>query len=66
MHEFCLLGTDGKTKVAASSREVMHALLHFHVSDAVNSAHIIYGAEGWTLKKADENQQKCGSIVGCY
>ena len=30
---------------------------------------LTYGAEGWTLTKADEkrsNQQNCGFIVGCY
>ena len=38
VHDFCLLGADGKTKVVASSREVIHALLHFHFSVAVKSA----------------------------
>ena len=31
----CLLGADGKTKVVASSRKVIHALLHFRFSIAV-------------------------------
>ena len=35
---YCLLGADGKTKVVASSRKVIHALLHFHFSVAVKSA----------------------------
>ena len=30
VHDFCLLGADGKTKVVATSRKVIHALLHFH------------------------------------
>ena len=30
--------SDGKTKVVASSRKVIHALLHFHFSVAVKSA----------------------------
>ena len=38
VHDFCLLGADGKTKVVASSRKVIHALLHFHFSVAVKSA----------------------------
>ena len=38
VHDFCLLGADGKTKVVASSREVIHALLHFRFSVAVESA----------------------------
>ena len=28
VHDFCLLGADGKTKVVASSRKVIHTLLH--------------------------------------
>ena len=31
VHDFCLLCADGKTKVVASSRKVIHALLHFHL-----------------------------------
>ena len=38
VHDFCLLGADGKTKVVASSRKVIHALLHFRFSVAVKSA----------------------------
>ena len=38
VHDFCLLGADGKTKVVASSREVVHAQLHFRFSVAVESA----------------------------
>ena len=38
VHDFCLLGADGKTKVVASSRKVIHALLHFRFSVAVESA----------------------------
>ena len=38
MHDFCLLGANGKTKVVASSREVIHTLLHFHFSVAVKNA----------------------------
>ena len=38
VHDFCLLGADGKTKVVASSRKVIHSLLHFHFSVAVKSA----------------------------
>ena len=38
VHDFCLLGADGKTKVVASSREVIHKLLHFRFSVAVKSA----------------------------
>ena len=39
VHDLCLLGADGKskTKVVASSRKVIHALLHFHFSVAVES-----------------------------
>ena len=36
VHDFCLLGADGKTKVVASARKVIHALLHFHFSAAVS------------------------------
>ena len=38
VHDFCLLGADGKTKVVTSSREVTHTLLHFRFSVAVESA----------------------------
>ena len=38
VHEFCLIGADGKTKVVTSSREVIHALLHFRFGVAVESA----------------------------
>ena len=38
VHDFRNLGADGKTKVVASSREVIHTLLHFHLSVAVESA----------------------------
>ena len=38
VHDFCRLGADGKTKVVASSREVIHTLLHFLFSVAVKSA----------------------------
>ena len=38
VHDFCLLGADGKTKVVASSRKVIHAPLHFRFSVAVKSA----------------------------
>ena len=38
VHDFCLLGADGKTKVVTSSREVIHALLHFRFSVAAKSA----------------------------
>ena len=34
MHDFCVFGADGKTKVVTSSREV----LHFRFSTAVESA----------------------------
>ena len=37
-HDFCLIGADGKTKVVASSRKVIHVLLHFRFSVAVKSA----------------------------
>ena len=37
VHDFCLLGADGKTKVVARSREVIHTLLHFRFSVAVKS-----------------------------
>ena len=38
VQDFCILGADGKTKVVASSRKVIHALLPFHFSVAVKSA----------------------------
>ena len=38
VHDFCLLGADGKTKVVTSSREVIHALLHSRFGVAVESA----------------------------
>ena len=38
VHDSCLLGADGKTKVATSSREVIHALLHLRIGVAVKSA----------------------------
>ena len=38
LHDFCLLGADGKTKVVASSREDIHTLLHFRFSVAIESA----------------------------
>ena len=38
MHDFCLLGADGKTKVVASSREMIHTLVHFRSSVVVESA----------------------------
>ena len=41
MHDFCLLGADDKTKVVASSRKVIHTLLHFRFSVAVKSAVIL-------------------------
>ena len=37
VHDFCLLGADGKTKVVASFIKVIHALLHFRFSAAVKS-----------------------------
>ncbi len=37
VHDFCLLGADGKTKVVASSREVIRALLHARFNTAVKS-----------------------------
>ena len=37
VQDFCLLGAGGKTKVVARSREVIHTLLHFRISDAVKS-----------------------------
>ena len=43
VHDFCLLGADGKTNDVASSREVTHALLHFCFSVAVESAVIRKG-----------------------
>ena len=38
MYDLCLLGADGKTKVVASSRKVIHALLNYRFSVAVKSA----------------------------
>ena len=38
VRDFCLLGADGKTKVVASSRKVIHALLYFRFSVAAKSA----------------------------
>ena len=38
VHDFCLIGADGKTKVVTCSRKVIHALLHFRFSVAVKSA----------------------------
>ncbi len=38
VHDSCLLGADGKTKVVSSSRKVIHALLHFRFSVDVKSA----------------------------
>ena len=38
VHDFCLHGADGKTKVVASSGKVIHALLHFRFSVADESA----------------------------
>ena len=38
MHDFCFLCADGKTKVVASYRKVIHALLHLRFSVAVESA----------------------------
>ena len=43
VHDFCLLGADGKTKVVANSRKEIHALLHFRFSAAVKSAVIRRG-----------------------
>ena len=38
MHDFCLLGADGKTKVVASFREMIHTPVHFRFSVVVESA----------------------------
>ena len=38
VQDFCLLGAYDKTKVVTSSREMNHALLHFRLSVAVESA----------------------------
>ena len=38
VHDFCLLGADGKTKVVASTRQGIQALLLFRFSVAVKSA----------------------------
>ena len=54
MHDFCLLGADVKTKVVASSRKVIHALLHFRFSVAVKSAVI-----------REEEFSQCGYLHLC-
>ena len=41
---FYMFGVDGKTKVVAGSREVMHALFHFRFSVDIESA-VIPNAE---------------------
>ena len=51
VHDVCLLGADGKTKVVASSRKVIHALLHFRFSVAV---------EGAVIRKEELSQ--CGYL----
>ena len=43
VHDFCLLGADGKTKVVASTRQVIQAHLLFRFSVAVKSAVIRRG-----------------------
>ena len=54
VHDFCLLGADGKTKVVASSREVIHTMLHFRFSVAVKSA---------VIRKEEFSQ--CGYLQLC-
>ena len=54
MHDFCLLGADGKTKGVSSSREVIHALLNFPFSVAVESAVI-----------SKEEFSQCGHLDLC-
>ena len=53
--DFCLFGADGKTKVVTSSREVIHALLHYRFGAAVESA---------VIRKEEFSQ--CGYYDLCF
>ena len=55
VHDFCLLGADCRTKFVASSRKVIHALLHFRFSVAVKSA---------VIRKEEFSQ--CGYLHLCH
>ena len=57
VHDFCLLGADGKTTLVASSRNVLQALLHFRFSVSDKSA---------VIRKEELSQCGCLHLCICF